>query len=133
MPACVRTALSAARPHVDTEVRLAAWFKDRGPRQLTPRAPRRLATLTFASLAIVAGCTGTLSGDGDHNVANGPHGPGSSGGSAATDPGGIGNPDDPVIPFEAGSLYSALRKVKGLLVGLPPTDEEVQILVSSTN
>jgi hypothetical protein len=109
---------------------LAAWFNAAGPRQLAPRATRRLASLTFASLLSIAGCTGTVAGDG--NSANAPNGPG-SGGTPGTDPGGIGNPEDPVIPFEANTLYSALRKVKGLLVGLPPTDEEVQILVGSSN
>src|SRR5262245_27495787 len=96
-----------------------------------------------AGCAWLLGCTGELSG--------GNSGPGATagtagvsgtgvGGSSGTDPGGgtgggLGGtintePDKPVTPFEKVSTRAYLRKVKNILTGLAPTEEEVQRVVS---
>lgn len=52
-------------------------------------------------------------------------GTGGTGGSA------IANPEDPLLPFEPVDVRSQLRKVKGLLTGLAPTEEEVTLVASA--
>src|SRR6478609_6569135 len=65
----------------------------------------------------------TGGGDGSTNPNPDP----SAGGSAGTlNPGG-----DPVKPFESVSVFAAVRKVKNLLTGLPPTDAEIQAVQSA--
>jgi hypothetical protein len=57
----------------------------------------------------------------------------SSGGDSYGGAGGAGSvPPDPVVPFEAVTASSAVRKVKNLLTGLPPTDAEVQAVAAAT-
>ncbi len=97
-----------------------------------------------AGCAWLLGCTGEVGGNSGAGPAagtTGVSGSGSStGGSAGTDPvggtgGGVGGtintePDKPVTPFEKVSTRSYLRKVKNILTGLAPTEEEVQRVAS---
>ncbi|MES1205755.1 MAG: hypothetical protein ABUS79_07435 [Pseudomonadota bacterium] len=68
------------------------------------------------SIAIAAGCTGTIGG-----VSN-PAGGGGAGGSTSVDPGTV---TVPPVPFEPATAQSSVRKVKNLLTGLAPTDGDV--------
>ncbi len=49
-----------------------------------------------------------------------------------TDGGVDGGAPDSGIPFEAASVHTAVTKVKSLLVGLPPTEAEVQAVTQSS-
>ncbi len=66
----------------------------------------------------------------------------SGGGASAVASGGVGDPGyagtasvnpgaDPVQNFEAVSVFAAVRKVKNLLTGLPPTDAEIQAVATA--
>jgi hypothetical protein len=82
--------------------------------------------------------TGALSGDGHSGQANGNTG-NSSGSSGGTN-GGSPNADSGVnpgsvtasmTPYDAKTAFEAVRKVKNLLVGLAPTDDEVSAVEMS--
>ncbi|HEY3255652.1 MAG TPA: hypothetical protein VGJ91_16955, partial [Polyangiaceae bacterium] len=107
------------------------------------RAQSALAALSVLGLCVACGSGGqhdkprSTSAAGADSV--GPGDPG--GGSGSSDPayaGGPGNPTvnpsgDPVQPFQAVSVFAAVRKVKNLLTGLPATDAEIQAVQSATD
>jgi len=73
---------------------------------------------------------GSGPGTGGSDPGTGGSDPGTGGTGLETGSGGAGgtvvnNPDDMIEPFAAVSLRAQLRKVKGLLTGLAPTEEEV--------
>src|SRR5437764_11588728 len=77
----------------------------------------------MALLAVFdVGCKGSVGGKG---------GAGGAGGAGANDPGstgsggGGGSASPPPPPFQAVTSPAAIRKVKNLLTGLAPTDDEV--------
>ena len=97
-----------------------------------------------ALLGVCVACGGS---SGSHHVSPSAAGDGSvsaaagngSGGLGSSDPsyaGSSGNPTlnpggDPVKPFQTVSAFAAVRKVKNLLTGLPPTDAEIQAVQSA--
>jgi hypothetical protein len=92
-------------------------------------APGRAAALLAALIGFSA-CKGTVgggSGPGDNGTAGVP---GSGGPGGVADPGGGsagagGNAPPPPPPFQTANPASSVRKVKGLLTGLAPTDQEI--------
>src|SRR6185503_9025266 len=80
----------------------------------------------LSGIALLAsGCTGRLGATGPG--AGGPGGGGSGNGTGgAVDP---GTPPPP--PFEAATAASAARKVKNLLTGMTPTDDEIATVTSN--
>ena len=75
--------------------------------------------LGIASVIAVAGCTGQI------GAARAPSsGGGGSGAGAGGDP---GSTTPPPPPFEAATAASSVRKVKNLLTGMTPTDDEVAL------
>jgi hypothetical protein len=120
----------------------------------TMKSMRFGAVAAFTGLLL--GCTGNISapdpgphaspGSGGASATGGTGGNGTggtdpgTGGSLATggtEPGagtggtGIANPEDPLLPFEPVDVRVQLRKVKGLLTGLAPTEEEVALVTSA--
>jgi hypothetical protein len=89
--------------------------------------------ISGAGLAVLlAGCF--VAGACDGNI--GPNATGGSGGSSGI--GGLGGtnvkPGDvtvPPTPIPQGAAYVAVRKVKNLLIGMPPTDEDVALVTTS--
>ena len=75
-----------------------------------------------------AGGTGT-GGAGGAGAAGGTSGAGGAGGAGAGGAGGTGGVTPP--PFEPSSARSAVRKVKNLLTGLPPTEEDVTAVTTN--
>ena len=75
--------------------------------------------------------SGPAGGSGGSGPANGSGGSGASpygsGGSAMIDGGPITQPPQ---PFEAASAQTAVRKVKNLLTGLAPTDDDVSLVTA---
>ncbi|HEX3776300.1 MAG TPA: hypothetical protein VHV51_17630, partial [Polyangiaceae bacterium] len=105
------------------------------PRARSTSARRDQAALVVScALGFSIACNGAIGGPG----AGARSGPGSSSagstataGGSGTDPSYAGssstlNPGgDPVQPFQPNSVFAAVRKVKNLLTGLAPTDDEV--------
>ncbi len=98
-----------------------------------PARRAALLCVTAASVALTSsyGCSGAKGPD----ASPGPSGEGGAGGAgpggAAGDaPGGGGGLGDPPLPFEAVSAYAYTAKVKNLLTGLPPTDDEIAAVVA---
>ena len=107
------------------------------------RASRGLAALIALGLCVACGANrnGKNGANGSPSEAGGgPASPGdASGGLGSSDPayaGSGGSPalnpgGDPVQPFQAVSVFAAVRKVKNLLTGLPATDAEIQAVQSA--
>ncbi|MET0793823.1 MAG: hypothetical protein ABW061_20055 [Polyangiaceae bacterium] len=113
------------------------------------RTPFGLAGLALLLFSSSLGCTGGHSSaggkgapGGDPQAQAGTSAGGGASGVAAGGPSGAGysgdysnpgvNPGaDPVQTFEPVSVFAAVRKVKNLLTGLPPTDEEIQAVASA--
>jgi hypothetical protein len=104
------------------------------------RTQRRVAALFALAVCAASACTGRVgAGAGSGNNGTGNSGAGNSGsgsnnggaGSGTGPTGGAGNDGaggdglPPPPPFEAVNSLSAVRKVKNLLTGLAPTDQEV--------
>src|SRR3954469_11091285 len=107
-----------------------------------PRALRAPAGLAAIGVCVACGGSGAHHGiNGNPNLAGSTSvdSGGGSGGSVSSDPayaGSSGNPTlnpggDPVQPFQSVSVFAAVRKVKNLLTGLPPTDAEIQAVQSA--
>jgi hypothetical protein len=122
---------------------------------------KRTRSPAVAAVAgIVLGCTGNVStsgpnpaGSGAASAAGGTAASGAGTGATATGgtytgtggslstggaaPGagsggtGMANPENPLLPFEPVDIRVQLRKVKGLLTGLAPTEEEVSLVSSA--
>jgi hypothetical protein len=105
-----------------------------GPGDEAPVNPGSGATGGTGTGGTGTGGTGT-----GGSPATGGTDPGTGGSLAAggTDPGagtggtGVANPEDPLLPFEPVDVRVQLRKVKGLLTGLAPTEEEVMLVTSA--
>jgi hypothetical protein len=69
-------------------------------------------------VASAAGCTGVVSKNDNGTPATG----GGGGGGSNSDPGGV---TAPAKPFEPATAQSSVRKVKNLLTGLAPSDQDV--------
>lgn len=93
------------------------------------------AGATGGSGTTTGGTTSTGgTGTGGTDPATGGTGVGGAGAGTATGGTGgsaIANPEDPLIPFEPVDVRAQLRKVKGLLTGLAPTEEEVTLVTSA--
>lgn len=91
------------------------------PRWAARRRGSFAIAVTFLGLSVHVGCGGSRA-----PVASGTGGAGAgaSGGAAAA--GGDGPDGGDPIPFQAASPATYVAKVKNLLVGLPPSDDEVQ-------
>ncbi|HET6149005.1 MAG TPA: hypothetical protein VFH68_15815 [Polyangia bacterium] len=75
----------------------------------------------LSGIALLAsGCTGRL----------GATGPGGGGGSGTGNGGAMDPGTPPPPPFEAATAASAVRKVKNLLTGMTPTDDEIAAVTS---
>jgi hypothetical protein len=75
-----------------------------------------------AAVIAVAGCTGQIGGAGSTS------GSGSTGGgSTGGDPGSV---TPPPPPFEPATAASSVRKVKNLLTGMTPTDDEIALVTA---
>ena len=74
------------------------------------------------------GAGGSSAGSGGNGVAGDAM---ASGGTGNYETGGTNTGPDPVLPMEAVELRAQLRKVKGLLTGVAPTEAEVQQVVSA--
>jgi hypothetical protein len=77
--------------------------------------------LGIALVIAVAGCTGQI------GAARGPSGGGSAGAGAGGDP---GSTTPPPPPFEPATAAASVRKVKNLLTGMTPTDDEVALVIA---
>jgi hypothetical protein len=78
--------------------------------------------LGIAVVIAVAGCTGQIGGVGSTS------GSGSTGGgSTGGDPGSV---TPPPPPFEPATAASSVRKVKNLLTGMTPTDDEIALVTA---
>ncbi len=77
--------------------------------------------LGIATVIAAAGCTGQIGG------AQAPSGGGSAGAGAGGDP---GSTTPPPPPFEPATAASSVRKVKSLLTGMTPTDDEVTLVTA---
>lgn len=78
--------------------------------------------LGIAAVIAVAGCTGQIGSAGS------PSGSGSTGGGATGgDPGSV---TPPPPPFEPATAASSVRKVKNLLTGMTPTDDEIAVVTA---
>jgi len=75
------------------------------------------------------GTGGTGSPDGGVDGSGASVTDGGSTGGTSTD-GGLGTPNEEVIPFEAQGRAGALRKVKSLMTGLAPTAEEYAVIAA---
>jgi hypothetical protein len=98
----------------------------------TPGSGASTATGGTGSGGTSPGSGGTGTGGTDP----GSGGTGTGGAGAETATGGTGgtaiaNPEDPLLPFEPVDVRAQLRKVKGLLTGLAPTEEEVTLVTSA--
>jgi hypothetical protein len=92
---------------------------------------RRRPAFGTSLAVLLAGCFVAAACDG--NI--GANGSGGSGGSGIGGLGGNnvkpGDPTVPPTPIPQEAAYVAVRKVKNLLVGMPPTDEEVALVTTS--
>lgn len=108
---------------------------------------KRSQVTCFALCAALFGCSSPISSPGSNEAGSGAVGAGATGSGGAGVGGGAGatggatgaggavipeNPTgEPVLPFEPTSERAYLRKVKGLLTGLAPTEEEVQTVLQA--
>jgi hypothetical protein len=96
-----------------------------------------LRVLVLSGLGLVLACSSGQDAGKSSPGSGGAAGAGGSAGGANPDAGSYGaappiNPGgEPIVPFEAVSPYAYLRKVKGLLTGVAPTEEEVKTLVQA--
>jgi hypothetical protein len=97
------------------------------------RGPRALVGLvTVMVIAVGAACSmGSPAQPGSPPGHTGTVGNGGPGGSNGGGPGSGYMP--PVTPFAKDSPYTYVAKVKNVLIGLPPTDAEVQSVVADTS
>jgi hypothetical protein len=93
------------------------------PRRKPPKA------LSTAMVALLSGCfvAGACNGDIGQNSPTGTGGIGGIGGSNVK-PGDVTVPPTPIPPELA---YVSVRKVKNLLTGMPPTDEDVALVTTT--
>jgi hypothetical protein len=98
-----------------------------GPGDPGPMNPGSGATTASGGTASGgATATGGTYAESGGSVATGGTAPGAGSGGTGT-----ANPDDPLLPFEPVDLRVQLRKVKGLLTGLAPTEEEVGLVTAA--
>lgn len=81
-----------------------------------------------SSLAGTSATPGGTGSTGGNPAAGSTNLPGAGNGAAGLDTGG---PSTPTPPFEAAAASTAVRKVKNLVLGLAPTDEEVATVTSA--
>src|SRR5262245_38995365 len=85
---------------------------------------KRLTLVGLAGfLAVTAGCHGSISGQGG--------GSGASSGGGGDQGGGTGGTGGTITPFETISTRAAVGKVKNLLTGMPPTDQDVATVTAN--